>query len=532
MSIKKSILAGLATFFVVIAFNTYVGYSSNSQLSDMLDYITGAAWNTADGAMEGQIGLESQIIVMQSFYYKNIDASKAKEKLAKGIEMENEALGRMLKAGLIDKKMVEELKRQLVQYHQARDALFERLSLGADAQVEFNVFEKQVNTLLDFIGELEAAADSKVEGEAESIEALVANVKKTLLFCLIFSAFIAVVLFFLAIKMILSPIEYVTQKLMELSMGSGDLTARLPNVTPSTEIGRLANAFNVFVQKLHALISQAQQSNLSLLAANTQITQSISQSASGVGVQLNEISRVADAVKKISYALDSVGEAAHKANLASDQAVLSTHTGNFIVSATQKGIDQVSLEVDNASQVISGLVTDSHNISAMLEIIRSIAEQTNLLALNAAIEAARAGESGRGFAVVADEVRSLASRTQESTKSIETIISNLSTGSSKAVEAMGSAQKQADLIKERIAKTSEAFAEIVKVVDHIKTMNADIARASEDEKSEMAQINNSMESILSQARSNQAAGEQAEVSRMHLEGQVAKIDQLLSQFKT
>ena len=66
-------------------------------------------------------------------------------------------------------------------------------------------------------------------------------------------------------------------------------------------------------------------------------------------------------------------------------------------------------------------------------------------------EAARAGEQGRGFAVVANEVRELAKKTTDATRSIETVLEEISfaTGDSvKAIDAVSvSGQKMANLVK-------------------------------------------------------------------------------------
>lgn len=533
MTIKHAIMISLIAFVSALSVNTYIGYYTSDEMSRMLNFITGPAWNTADGAMEGQIEVEKQIITLQRLHAKQIDATSARIQLEKAIEREIQALDRMKVQGLIDATQITELNTKLNSYHQVRDRLFSQLTSNSEeVELTFKLFDQQVAGILNFISLMEETADSKVEGQTSRIEGIIAGGSIKLVTGLLSSLAIAALVFYFSIKIILNPIETVTAQLSALSAGSGDLTVRLPDAQTDTEMGRLALAFNNFVQKLQLLIGQVQHSNHSLMAASTQIAQSIGTTSAVANAQLHEITSVADAVQKISDSLYKVGDAAERANQASEQAILTTHSGNHIVVLAQQGVDQVACEVDKASNVISHLVADSQNISSMLEVIRSIAEQTNLLALNAAIEAARAGETGRGFAVVADEVRSLALRTQESTKSIETIIGNLSTGSAQAVDVMNNAQKQALMIKERIGKTSDAFSNIVNIVEQIKTMNADIAHASEDEKQEMGQINNRVTNILKQARTNQDADDLAQTSRQHLETQVVKIEGLLKQFRT
>lgn len=532
MNIKQSITLVIAGFVALIGINTYVGFSSSQKLGALLDYISGPAWNAADGAMEGQIGLEAQIIVLQKLYYNEKSFTEVQTQLDDAIAMEAEALGRMKASGLMGQATVSKLDQQLSAYHATRSALVSKLQGGALAAEEYNQLNSQLDELLAFIGSMEEEADGKVESETGNVHQLQTASTIKLFAALLISIVMAAIIYIFANKMIVQPVAKVTNNLHELASGSGDLTARLPNENQTTELGLLAYAFNRFVEKLQALISQAQASNHTLTAASVQITQSITQAAKGCDAQLREISQVVNAVDRISNTLEKVAEAATGANKASADATTITGTGNKVVASAQQGVDEVVQEVNNASQVISVLVADSRNIGAMLEVIRSIAEQTNLLALNAAIEAARAGETGRGFAVVADEVRSLASRTQESTKAIETIITNLTTGSAKAVEVMGGAQQKALIIKERIANTSQAFSNIVSAVEQIRQMNSQIERASEEEKYSMQQITGSMNTILQQAQQNNEAGEQASHSRDHLEREIRKLDGLLSEFHT
>lgn len=532
MTIKNSILLGFVTFLIIIGMNTWVGYRASQQLGDMLDYISGPAWNAADGAMEGQIGIEAQIILLQKIYHQEMTTTEADSDFKAAMEMEEEALGRMKTSGLMAKKTLDELDQHLQSFHLTRDTLWKMLAANQDASSEYKKLDKQVTQLLDFIGLMEEEADGKVENETKNLDALRAGVETALLSVLILGVGLIVVMYLLAKHLILKPIESVTQNLESLTTGEGDLTIRLAGAEKETEMGKLSRAFNQFVQRLQTLINQAQGSNSSLLAASSQISGFIKKSAQGSSTQLQEISQVAESVDKITAALEQVGDAANAANVSSEKAVETTHSGNSTVVATQKSVDDIVNEVENASKVIAALVTDSHNISSMLEVIRSIAEQTNLLALNAAIEAARAGESGRGFAVVADEVRSLASRTQESTKAIEEIITNLNQGSTKAVDVMKEAQTKALSIKDRISKTSEAFSRIVTVVDQIKTMNEQIATASDEEKMDMQRIRDSMKKILELAKHNREVGEEASQSRAHLELQVQNIDRLMGQFKT
>ncbi len=141
----------------------------------------------------------------------------------------------------------------------------------------------------------------------------------------------------------------------------------------------------------------------------------------------------------------------------------------------------INESVQETAQMISMLKHDTLNIGEVTDVINSISEQTNLLALNAAIEAARAGEAGRGFAVVADEVRSLAAKTQQSTTSIQEMITKLQAQSEKANKNM---MDNVNLIQESVElaeNVKESFDDIVSSVQSISDVNTLVATASQEQ---------------------------------------------------
>ena len=121
-----------------------------------------------------------------------------------------------------------------------------------------------------------------------------------------------------------------------------------------------------------------------------------------------------------------------------------SNKGKKELGDTVTSLQRLVTDIENAGKIIDELKEHSQEIGHVVVVIRGIAEQTNLLALNAAIEAARAGEQGRGFAVVADEVRTLASRTQQSTEEIESMIVNVQSATEHAVSSMSQGRSQVD----------------------------------------------------------------------------------------
>ena len=347
----------------------------------------------------------------------------------------------------------------------------------------------------------------------------------TLVLLLVFSALLIAMFNYL-----FADLGRVSKALADIAHGEGDLTVQIV-AQSRDEVGLLAQNFNLFVARLHGIVSRLRDVTVELAAQSRTQAAGAEERSQRVRQQQDEIVMVATAVTEMASATQEIAGNAEFAATTSGDAVRLAVAGQSQVGQSQRSISGLAGEVADASQTIHELDGHAHKISGILATISGIAEQTNLLALNAAIEAARAGEQGRGFAVVADEVRVLSRRTHDSTAEIQQMIEALQQTTRRAVGGMETSRQLAGTSVEEAEAANQSLARINEAIGAISDMATQIAAAAEEQTSVTGEISRNTENIrhVSQTLAEQAKVEAAQAAE--LKSLTERLEQEIGRFR-
>jgi len=337
-------------------------------------------------------------------------------------------------------------------------------------------------------------------------------------------------LFFIG-RSITKPLNETISALKEISEGDGDLTNRF-EVKGEDEISKLKLSFNNFSENMLKKIKVFTPVIEQLSETNEKLSQKSEDILSSSTEQNLEVTAVATAMTEILATTSEVSK--NVAEVADSVVAIEQELINANTQAEQsyESTEKLDLSLTTSVEEVKGLVQNTEDVTEVINVINGIAEQTNLLALNAAIEAARAGEQGRGFAVVADEVRKLASQTQDSVKSIETVINGMKDKVEQVSQNIEDTKEYSRSSKESVAETLNAVNEIKNKNTVVNDMCQQIAVATEQQISTTEEININIDKISNSANEIEAETKSISEDIENLSNVNIKVENFASSFKT
>lgn len=355
----------------------------------------------------------------------------------------------------------------------------------AAASAKFAKLEGDIANQLEELADMGySSAQSRDKAATEEMNADVRNIILIALFLMAVSS-VTGFMFNQDVKKRLSQLGQSADRIAE-----GDLATEVVTST-GDELGDVAASFEIMRQRVHKVLLEINQGADQVAAGAHNVSDASVALSQGASQQAASVEQLSASIAEIASQTASNAQNAEKANDLTVGTKEKAQLGNEEMQEMLSAMEEI-----NAS---------SANISKIIKVIDEIAFQTNILALNAAVEAARAGQHGKGFAVVAEEVRNLAARSAKAAKETTDMIE----GSMEKVETG----------REIAHKTAEALNAIVGDVSSVADIVANIAKASNEQKLALEQINQGVQQVSQVVQANSSTSEEAATASQNLNQQ-------------
>ena len=285
-------------------------------------------------------------------------------------------------------------------------------------------------------------------------------------------------------------------------IADSDLSHPVPH-SGTDEIGCMLQHMEGMRSNLSHAVANVKTGAGAIASASAQVAAGTLDLSSRTEQQASALEETAAATEELSSTVQQNADNAVQANELAGEARRMAQNGGDIVGQMVSTMAEINQSAKKIVDIIS--------------VIDGIAFQTNILALNAAVEAARAGEQGRGFAVVAGEVRSLAGRSAEAAREVQALITD--------------AVNKAEMGNAQAAQAGTSMQEIVSGIQRVAGIVDEIALASREQASGLAQINQAVSHLDGGTQQNAALVERSSAAAAALQQQAHHLAEVADTFR-
>jgi methyl-accepting chemotaxis protein len=259
--------------------------------------------------------------------------------------------------------------------------------------------------------------------------------------------------FLLTKEAINSTVSNISGYINEISEQLSRMSRRDINVAITREyVGKFSeikDGLNNTAKQINVVMVDITSASEQVADAARQIADSSIALAQGCTEQATSVEHLNESAETISEKTEKNGENAKMAESLAAGSKTNSSRG-------EAEMRQMLLSMEN-------IKNSSAAIAKITKVMDDIAFQTNLLALNAAVEAARAGEHGKGFAVVAEEVRSLATRSMAASKEIERLVAESSSNVDSGAKTVASTAETLSKIVKDVGGIADVITDIAAI---------------------------------------------------------------------
>ena len=285
-------------------------------------------------------------------------------------------------------------------------------------------------------------------------------------------------------------------------IADNDLSHPVPH-SGTDEIGYMLQHLEGMRSNLSHAVANVKTGAGAIASASAQVAAGTLDLSSRTEQQASALEETAAATEELSSTVQQNADNTVQANELAGEARRMAQNGGDIVGQMVSTMAEINQSAKKIVDIIS--------------VIDGIAFQTNILALNAAVEAARAGEQGRGFAVVAGEVRSLAGRSAEAAREVQALITD--------------AVNKAEMGNAQAAQAGTSMQEIVSGIQRVAGIVDEIALASREQASGLAQINQAVSHLDGGTQQNAALVERSSAAAAALQQQAHHLAEVADTFR-